>query len=832
MHRTVDLNGAWKLRWTDHQRGDKIRRLCAPHPELDRAFDAQVPGEVHLDLMRAGLIQEPVEGLNALSARWVEEFIWHYFRVFRAPPLKSGQRAWLVFDCLDLAAVIHLNGREIGRHANAFFPCRIEVTDSLKAGSNNLLVTLEAGLYHAADKPTAGYGGPENTLSKRHWLRTVQSSFGWDWSLRLGNVGIRGPVRLEIAETLRADPPSITATLSSDFQTGSVRVRYPVEGLASAPIAATLDVAIAGTSARVQVPVRIEPGAQVLEATVPLDRPALWWPIGHGAQPLYTVTATLRAGGKRLASGTRRVGFRQVRVCQDPHPVKGRYFKLEINGKPIFVKGGNWVPADPIPARLDRARYATLVKLAREAHFNLLRIWGGGLYESDDLYDLCDEQGILLWQEFIFACSRYPATDEAFTRGVKQEAVHQVRRLAHHPALVVWCGNNEIEQGYYGWGYDRQIVMPCHSLFHQILPRIVKNEDGTRFYLPSSPFSPDHESPTADHVGDQHPWSVGFANTDFRDYRKMACRFPNEGGILGPTALPTVHACLPEGDRKPGSFAWELHDNSVSFWHDRRSPDLMIEQWLGLRLETLTTTDYVYAGGILQGEGLTDYIRNFRRRMFDSAAAVFWMYNDCWPMVRSWTIVDYYRRRTPSFHPVRRAFQPLAVFLAQEEGQIRVFGVNEGPEWRGTLEWGLFALAGGYPLRNSQDVALPANASTLLAEFPESALLKKGEKNHGAFARLTASDGMDAAQDRLFLPRFVEMRWPRANVRVSLKKGRAVFTCDTFAWRVCLDLDGESAVPDNFFDILPGIPVTLAWPERLGRPRIVRVGNALFRPKR
>ncbi len=828
MNQVLDLCGTWKLRWTDHQRGDKLARLLQPHPDLSRAIDAQVPGEVHLDLKRAGLLQEPTEDLHFLDARWVEETIWHYYRTFSAPKLKPAQKAWLVFETLDLAAVIYLNGKEVGRHVNAFYPCRIDVTEALRNGENELLVSVEAGLYHAAAKPVDHFSGPESTLSRKHWLRTVQSSFGWDWSLRLGNVGIGGGVALEIATTMRTDAPSMTASLSADLKTGSVIVRLPVEGLSDQPLKGVLSAWIEGTRTRVTTAVEIKPGHQILETGLLLPEPELWWPAGHGPARLYTVKLLLKTGSKTQTTASRRIGFRHVRINQDPHPVMGRYFKIEINGKPIFVKGGNWVPADPIPARITKKRTTGLINLALEANFNLLRIWGGGRYESDALYDHCDEQGVLVWQEFIFACSRYPVTDEAFTQDVKREAIHQVRRLAHHPALVVWCGNNEIEWGYYSWGYDRNQVMPCHSLFHNILPRIVKDEDGTRFYLPSSPYSPDHELPNADHLGDQHPWSIGFTNTDFRGYRQMTCRFANEGGILGPTSLPTIKACLPAGQRKPGSFAWEQHDNSIAYWGERSHPDSMLTQWLGLQLEELSLADYAYSGGVLQGEGLFEYIRNFRRRMFSSASAVFWMYNDCWPMIRSWTIVDYYQRRTPSFHPVKRAFAPLAVFLAHEEGVIRVFGVNEGVEWKGRLRYGLFALKGGYPLDRSHEVRLPANASTLLSEFPESALLKRGESTHGAFARLETEDGIEVGQDRLFLPYFKDMQWPKARITVRRKQGKAIFSCSTFAWRVCLDLDGEKAFPDNFFDLLPGVPLVLDWPDQLGAPRIVRIGNDLF----
>jgi beta-mannosidase len=378
-----------------------------------------------------------------------------------------------------------------------------------------------------------------------------------------------------------------------------------------------------------------------------------------------------------------------------------------------------------------------------------------------------------------------------------------------------------MEWGSFDWGYERGVAHPDYAIFHLVLPVILKQEDGTRFYQPSSPFSPDHDSPNRDDRGDQHPWSVGFQNTDFRDYRKMICRFPNEGGILGPTALPTVRACLEPGQEAIKSFAWEVHENSIAC---RGWADGMLTQWLGKSIRSMSIEDYVYYGGIVQGEGLAEYIRNFRRRMFSSASAVFWMYNDCWPMVRSWVIVDYYLRRTPSFHPVRRAFAPLTVALAVENDEVKVFGVNEGPDAEAELRYGLFALSGGYPLDEVKKVTLPANASTVLATFRQSDWLKLGEKTHAAFA-LLCQNGRIIARDRLFLPFFKEMVWPEPAVKVRRKAGRAVLESETFAWRVCLDLDGERPVPDNFFDLFPGEPYVLEWPDELGKPKVLRVGN-------
>jgi beta-mannosidase len=831
MPRTIDLRGPWQLSWNDGQRGDRVSTLHAKDAVPVTALNATVPGEVHDELVRHGLLADPRVGLNGLAARWVEEMFWLYRRTFRAPRLTAGERAWLVFEGLDLAAVVYLNGKEVGRHANAFLPCRLDVTQALAAGENVLVVQLESGLFHAADRSADGYGvTPDHRLTKRPWLRKSQCSHAWDWSPRLLNVGIHKPVRLEIARTARLDGVVALAEVSEDLATGKLTVRAFVEGLADKPGRATLDVtlapsAIRGSPSAISVSADLKPGMNRLETDLTVERPALWWPVGHGRQPLYTVHATVRVGGRRIGATEKRIGFRRVRVNQDRHPDAGRYFVVEVNGKPIFVKGGNFVPADIVFASIERRRYAALVDRALEANFNFLRVWGGGLYESDEFYDLCDERGVLVWQEFGFACAKYPTVDEAFLADVKREATHHVRRLAHHPSLVIWCGNNEMEWGAWGWGYERGVALPDYALFHGVLPRILKLEDGTRYYQPSSPLSPDHEDPNAPLVGDQHPWNIGFADTDFRGYRNMVCRFPNEGGILGPTSLPTTLACLPEGHRRPHSFAWEIHDNSIALWQGRPYADRMLEQWLGKRVGDLSVEEFVYWAGVVQGEGLGEYVRNFRRRMFDCAAAVFWMYNDCWPATRSWTIVDFYLRRTPAFHPVRRAMAPLAVVVVRADDRVRVFGVNDGPEWRGSLRYGLFALAGARPLDESRPVTVPANASTPLAEFDARRWDRLGVRTHAAFALLADAAGREVARDRLMLPFFKEMRWPRARVSVTVRDGRAVFRSRTFAWRVCLDLDGERALPDNFFDVYPGIATVLDWPAALGAPVIRRIGN-------
>ncbi len=829
----IDLGGTWQLRWEDGERGERIKRVLAGDVDWSRAWPAKVPGSVHETLLEHGVIPDPEIGTNVLACRWVEETRWYFRRTFEASRLRAGQRAWLHFETLDLTARVYLNGKEVGSHNNAFYPACFELTSALAEGTNELVVQIESGLFHAANRSAEGFGlGINRQLTKSPWLRKTQNQHGWDWAPRLLNVGIPGAVRLEICSGFRWDSMVVLSEVSDDLKTGHVTARVFAENLLDKPVKAELSVTIDGRNESCRLDAILQPGMNSLEARVAVPNPDLWWPAGHGAQPRYNVRAEVRIAGRGAGRGERKTGFRKVRVKQDPHPGQGRFFVVEINDKPVFCKGANYVPSDLILSRITRDRHETLIRLAREANFNFLRVWGGGVYESDDFYDLCDENGIIVWQDFVFACSKYPATDENFLADIKREAVHQIRRLANHPSLVVWCGNNEIELAIWDWGFESGVCHPDYAFFHMTLPRLLREEDPGRYYQPSSPFSPDHEKPNADHLGDQHPWAIGFRDTDFRKYRDMICRFPDEGGICGPNSLPAVRDALRGGPEKSGTFAWELHDIALQSWDfiPPYSPDKMMENWLGLRVARMGLEDFVYWGGLLQGAGLAEYVKNFRRRMFDSAAAVFWMFNEIWPCIRSWGIVDYRLRRNPAFWPVRRAFAPVAVVVTREGKTVRIHGVNDGPEMSATLRYGILALAGKYPYDQTISVTLAANASTAIAEFPAAQWDRLGIKSHVAFAVLQA-DGREAACDALILPLFKEMRWPAAKVSVECRNGLATFKSDTFAWRVCLDLAGEAALPDNFFDVYPGIPTVLPWPKSLGRPRILRIGNTLRAPR-
>ncbi len=821
----------WQMTWSDGQRGSwfSIEHIDGDHIPDEHWLPASVPGEVHLDLWRSGLLEDPYKGLNAQRARWVEECIWIFRTRFDATPEEAKSGGWVRFDQLDYAAGIYLNGHLLGKHANAYTPCTLDAGDRLVTGTNELIVVLEGGLFSVADKPIEPFytNSTDALLHKRIWLRKPQCSFGWDWSTRLVNVGMGKPVWFGRHEVLRVEQANVLARLDSNRETGTLKVQFFVENRTPHSVTATLLTTIKENGETSSHDVEVAPGNQCITNELTVPKPALWWPAGYGDQNRYTVDASLRVDGREIASRTLRTGFREIVVDQSPHPKEGHYFRLLVNGEPVFARGANFVPLDMIFMRADRTRYRTSLQLAREANCNFMRVWGGGLYEEDAFYETCDELGIMVWQDFIFACGGYPGNDPEFLASVTREAEFQVRRLATYPSLVMYCGNNENE-----WHtYDKPFgtMFPDHGLYHHVLPRIVSREDPGKFYQPSSPYSPDGAFPNLDTSGDQHPWEGGEAENDLYKYRTMQCRFPNEGGIIGSPSLQALRDSIEDPTEKefsPNSLAWQLHDNGgPRFWSSFKLP-IFFRDWLGLDPARLSLEDMAYWNGVLQGEGLKEFGENFRSRKWDSAAAIFWMFNDCWPTTRSWTIVDYHLNRTPAFPFVKRAFAPVMVALREENDQVHCYGVNDTLEpFDAVLDFGVFSFDGRYPEKQTLEVSLPANAAVSLANFPRAKWTDLGITQSAVFATLTR-DGVTVARTRRFAPRFCKLELPEAEVQMERVGDSLEFVCECFAWNVCLDLEGQAPLDDNFFDLFPGHPHRVAWDRNKPLP-LIRIGNTL-----
>lgn len=830
----INLNGVWELTYAEGNQISVFEEFSQLAPAAGRRLlQAEVPSPVHRVLQNHGLLDDPNFGANSLKARWVEECYWIYRRTFDAPAEAVSGTAHLVFGRLEMIGKILLNGEEVGTTQNALYPARIDVSGKLKETGNTLVVILESGVFAYSDH----YGqynpaAPDTAwMTKRNWLRKPQNQSGWDWHPRLQNVGILGDVSLEYSPDVLAGQVSLSALVSDYLKSVTVKVSADAWNSFESEKTVTLEVAVKGQELKVSREFTVPAGKTVCDLTFEIADPILWWPRGCGKQHLYSVE--IRFAGRVFE---RTFGARKISVDQSKHPEAGRYFIINVNNRPVFCKGGNLVPADIYYSEVDGRRFEELVDIAVEANFNLLRIWGGGSYMTREFCAACDRAGILIWHDFIFACAKYPGEDPGFVKNVCAEAEFIVRELNCHPSMAVWCGNNELDIANYCWYPESRTGWNDHALFHYYLKRIVYENAPQIFYWASSPSSPDAIYPQDPTCGDQHPWKIALetqGGTDFWGYRENIDRFPNEGGVLGASTIPTLKQFLPENEYFIRSFSWDHHDNSFArrdtvfegLGHCYSSIDL----WVGKDALKMPVEEYAVISGLLQAEGLEEYIYNYRRRMFSSSSAIFWMFNDSWPVTNGWTIIDYYLRRKLAFHPVRRAFAEQAVVATLQGDEVVIYGVNDGDNvWQGTLRFGVFMVNGGFAMDETREAVLAPNSSTELARFPKSVWESAGSKKSGVFALLCGCDGKETAYHRLFIERFKDIEMDTApQISMNLKDGKLTLLSDKFVWKCCLDINGRSDIADNAFDLLPGVEKVIDYTGEL--PQIAATGNAFLK---
>lgn len=823
---STKLERGWELTHFDRY-GEMVnmRRLPPALPNLPW-IPASVPGSVYDDLMRAGWIPDVYAGCNTLAAQWVENQFWYYRARFQAEPAGSGERLDLVLDGLDLDAEIYLNGELLAEHHNAYRPLRVDISKCVLNENNELVICLSSGLLEQADKRGGDYNLEVTaTQTKRAHLRKPHFACRWDWSPRLMNVGIGEVVRIERIKQARIVDVRVEPSIGPDRSEATLTFKTTVEKLSPGALSLAF---VVDDLTETQILDDAPAGVIEVETRFLIKEPQLWWPRGYGAQPLYKVQVRLCNENLEFDSKTFDTAIRTVDLVQPKAEDEGTLFHLRINGETIFCKGANWVPADLIYTRTQAADFEQLVQLAVESEMNMLRIWGGGLYADPRLLDACDRAGILVWHDLMFACSKYPGDQPEFVANVLAEVRHQVRRLSHHPSLALWCGNNEIELGIHDeWitSYDPK-TRPCDALFHQEFAELMASEDPSRPYWPTSPYSPDGQAPNDELRGDQHPWNVslGEAKGDFWAYRSDASRFPNEGGTLGPSTLKTLRDILPPDERSISSRTWLHHDNTQNTWRGEPLLDDLLKINLFDQPRDLSFEDYIHYAGIIHGEALETAIDNWRRRKFASSAAVFWMFNDTWPATVSWTPFDYYRRRKTAFWYVKRCFAPQRAICVVQGEEWVVHVVNDTLEpLNATLRSGLFGLAGGLHDDETLEISCPANGRIEAVRQPLSHWDALGVATTGGFAVLRRN-GVELSTQRFFRARFKDLIWNPAPVELDRSEHQIRLRSDAFAWSISLDPDGETAWPDNHFDLLPGIERVIPWKPEWPTPSL-RISN-------
>ncbi|WP_158849741.1 glycoside hydrolase family 2 protein [Saccharothrix deserti] len=666
------------IRTTLHD-GWRMSAVGGPIPEAltGREVPAAVPGSTHLDLLAAGLIPEPYLDTNEVELAWMHRADWRYALTFEAEAAKSGEKVELAFDGLDTVAAVELNGQVLGSTANMFRSYRFDVREHLKDGANDLVVTFRSALAYAEEQEEElgwrdrVYPHPMNAIRK------MACSFGWDWGPDLQTAGIWKPVRLERWTEARLSQVRPLVTVDDDG-TGRVEVHVEVDRARDADL--TVIATVGGVEQRAHV------GGDTAVVTVEVPDAELWWPAGYGDHPLYDLHVTLLSDDSEVDRTNRRIGFRTITVDTTPDDI-GTPFTFVVNGKPVFAKGANWIPDDHFLTRVTRDRLVRRVEQALDANMNMLRIWGGGIYETEDFYDVCDERGVLVWQDFLFACAAY-AEESPLWEEVEAEARENVARLTSHASLALWNGNNENLWGFADWNWPEQLRGRTWGLgyYTDLLPKIVAELDPTRHYTPGSPYSPGDLHPNEETHGTRHEWEV-WNRIDYTHYRDFAPRFCSEFGFQGPPTWATLTKWVHDEPMTPTSTAFLLHQKA-------EDGNGKLDRGLAPHLPAPEAfEDWHWATQLNQARAVAFGIEHFRSHWPRTAGALVWQLNDCWP-VTSWAAIDGDERPKPLYYALKHAFAPRLLTVQPRDGQEALFAVNDTDEiWTGeaTLERQTFA---------------------------------------------------------------------------------------------------------------------------------------------
>jgi len=651
--------------------GWRLRAVSGPMPDLlaERDLPAQVPGSTHLDLMAAGLIPDPYLDRNEAALTWMHRVDWQYTTTFQAQAPRPGERVELVFDGVDTVATIELNGDVLGHTANMHRGYRFDVRQSLREGGNDLTVTLKSALTHA-EQTQAQLGWRQRAYPHPYnAIRKMACSFGWDWGPDLQTAGLWKPVRLERWDTARLTQPRPLVTVDADG-TGRIDVHLELDRAADRNYTAVITVGDAEERATVS--------GDLAHVTVLVPDARLWWPVGYGDQPLYELTVTLLADGEAVDIHRRRIGFRTVTVDTEPDET-GTPFTFVVNGRRVFAKGANWIPDDHFLTRVTRERLERRIGQAVDANMNMLRVWGGGIYETDDFYDACDERGVLVWQDFPFACAFY-AEEEPLRGEVEAEARENITRLVAHPSLVLWNGNNENLPAHADWGWQDGLQGRTWGIgyYTELLPKIVAELDPTRPYAPGSPYSPDDLPPNDAHHGTRHEWDV-WNVVDYTHYRDHIPRFCAEFGFQGPPTWATLTRWIHDEPLTPTSPAFLLHqkaDDGNGKLHRGLAPHLPVP---------VDFESWHWATQLNQARAVAFGIEHFRSWWPHTAGALVWQLNDCWP-VTSWSAVDSDERPKPLYYAVKHAFAPRLLTIQARQGRPTLVAVNDHDQpWTDTV---------------------------------------------------------------------------------------------------------------------------------------------------
>ena len=783
----LSLNGEWQLNIP----GSRF-------PEVRAA----VPGSVYHDLLTAGLIPDPFDRDNEDEALKIMEYDFVYSRTFDVPAdLPDSDTVLLRCNGLDTLAEVEINGQAAGKADNMHRVWEYDVKALLKAGENSIRITFASPTKFIREAYAAKpLEGSSDAMRGFPYLRKAHCMFGWDWGPHLPDAGIWREIELAGADTARLRDVYV----GQKHEAGRVTLNVVSHLMRITDGRTEVHVSVTAPDGRVF-------SAEGEDCTLVIDRPELWWPAGYGGQPLYTVEVTLSGEGGVLDTWKKRIGLRTMTVRREKDEW-GESFCHCVNGLDIFAMGADYIPEDNLLPRVNRERTRRLLEDARAANMNTVRVWGGGYYPDDSFYDICDELGLLVWQDFMFACASYDLT-EAFEENICAEFRDNIRRLRHHASLALWCGNNEIESfvplGI--WAKEKRLIADYIKLYEYILPKIVKEEDPGAFYWPSSPSSGgSFDEPWDENRGDCHYWDVWHGLKPFTDYRNHFFRYASEFGFQSFPCMATIESFTRPEDRNVFSYIMEKHQRNAS------ANGKIAEYLSQIYLYPSSFDAFVYASQLLQAQAMQYGVEHWRRHRGRCMGTLVWQLNDCWP-VTSWASIDYFGRWKALHYYEKRFFAPVLI-SCEEEGTLNRNSVNAEPaslkksarlnvsnetatEFRGLASWSLRAPDASV----LQEGAFPVTVSPYSAAWTEE-LDFSGEDTYGCYFAYSLEDekGVRAGGGTVLFCAPKHFRFADPKLEARREGDEIVITAQAYARSVEIRCNPDAVLEDNFFDMNAG----------------------------
>lgn len=796
-------------------------------------FPASIPGCIHTDLFQNNLIPDPYFGANEDSLQWIDKKNWEYRTTFQVnEELYRYNKLELHFNGLDTYAEIYLNDSLIQVCNNMYRAWPIDCKHILQPGPNDLRILFKSpiemarpfwnkykGAFPAVNEKT------DTTFSV--YTRKAPYHYGWDWGPRFVTMGIWKPVQLigwneaKIEDTyLRTlEVSTKKATYSNHIEINS---SYTKKAKLTVEVSTPHNIEGQEHSNQVLLTeeneIEISPGHNFYKIDFTIDKPKLWWPNGHGEQPLYDVISTLTIEDEVIQTTSEKLGVRKLELVQQEDTASGTSFYFKINDQPIFIKGANYIPQEVFTTRVTQDRYSSLIKNVVASNMNMLRVWGGAIYESDEFYDLCDKNGILVWQDFMFACAFYPA-DDTLAYTIKKEAVDNVKRLRDHPCLALWCGNNEIRNGWESWGWSKKYAKDSallwssyHRIFNHILPDVVSSYDPEHAYISTSPLNND-ETNFDSTSGDHHEWKIWFGHLPFESYNKRIGRFMSEYGFQSYPELSMCKSMTGEDTVLLNSPLMRFHQKCHMDWHKPNfTGNELIEKYMGMYYKIpQSATSQITLSQFLQADALKIAIEAHRRNQQKCMGTMYWQLNDCWPTI-SWSTIDYDGNWKYAHYKVKNSYKKVIIDCVDENDSIRVYAISDRVDTlEAQLDFKLQLFNGEKFIDTSIYVSIPPSASTSVYSVSKKDYVKSYNSKY-----IVASAHLSLYRDYLdddilyFEPtKNLILHEPKISSKIREIQGGFIIelNSDTLVRGVHIDagIIGRNNFSDNYIDLVPGV---------------------------